>query len=132
MLPVLQPFICHGPNEPNSSAVSRELGRFSEEEVRRRVKEQLKKIGGMEFFDVHFSYLDAETREEFFVGVPEQGGGTLIPDTPLKSGSLHTVTAGANGHPGCIDWCHGSGYIPPMGPSIFHPSKTAGGVYEST
>lgn len=69
-------------------------------EARRRVKEQLKKIGGMEFFDVHFSYLDAETMEEFFVGVPEQGGGTLISDSPLKPGSLHTVAAGNNGHLG--------------------------------
>ena len=41
-------------------------------EVRRRVKEQLKKIGGMEFFDVHFSYVDAETMEEKFISVPEQ------------------------------------------------------------
>jgi len=66
-------------------------------EVRRRVKEQLKKIGGMEFYDVHFSYIDVETREEYFVGVPEQGGGTLIPDAPLKPGTLHTVRAGSNG-----------------------------------
>ena len=44
-------------------------------EARRRVKEQLKKIGGMEFYDVHFSYLDQETREEKFISVPEQGGG---------------------------------------------------------
>ncbi len=49
-------------------------------EARRRVKEQLKKIGGMEFYDVHFSYIDQESREERFVGVPEQGGGHLIPD----------------------------------------------------
>src|SRR4051794_29248779 len=42
-------------------------------EVRRRVKEQLKKIGGMEFFDVHFSYIDLETMEEKFISVPEQG-----------------------------------------------------------
>ena len=45
-------------------------------ETRRRVKEQLKKIGGMEFYDVHFSYTDIETNEERFVSVPEQGGGT--------------------------------------------------------
>jgi uncharacterized protein (TIGR02653 family) len=43
-------------------------------ECRRRVKEQLKKIGGMEFFDVHFSYIDVETLEEKFISVPEQGG----------------------------------------------------------
>ncbi|MGO6719268.1 BREX system Lon protease-like protein BrxL, partial [Rhizobium ruizarguesonis] len=52
-------------------------------ESRRRVKEQLKKIGGMEFYDVHFSYIDQDTSEERFIGVPEQGGGSLIPDGPL-------------------------------------------------
>ena len=52
-------------------------------ETRRRVKEQLKKIGGMEFYDVHFSYIDQETMEERFISVPEQGGGALMPDGPL-------------------------------------------------
>lgn len=61
-------------------------------EGRRRVKEQLKRIGGMEFFDVHFSYIDKETSEERFVTVPEQGGGTLIPDGELRPGFLHTIT----------------------------------------
>ena len=69
-------------------------------ETRRRVKEQLKKIGGMEFFDVHFSYLDQETLEEKFISVPEQGGGTLIPDGPLNPGVMHTVATGSNGHLG--------------------------------
>jgi ATP-dependent Lon protease len=69
-------------------------------EARRRIKEQLKRIGGMEFFDVHFSYIDLETNEERFVVVPEQGGGTLIPDGPLKPGALHTVSRGSNGHLG--------------------------------
>jgi ATP-dependent Lon protease len=66
-------------------------------EMRRRVKEQLKKIGGMEFFDVHFSYIDQETMEEKFVSVPEQGGGTLIADGPLNPGVMHTVATGAGG-----------------------------------
>src|SRR5208283_4323624 len=69
-------------------------------ETRRRVKEQLKKIGGMEFYDVHFSYLDAETMEEKFISVPEQGGGTLIPDGPLNPGVMHTIAAGSSGHLG--------------------------------
>jgi ATP-dependent Lon protease len=69
-------------------------------EVRRRVKEQLKKIGGMEFFDVHFSYIDIETMEEKFISVPEQGGGSLIPDGPLNPGVMHTVATGAGGHLG--------------------------------
>jgi len=69
-------------------------------ETRRRVKEQLKKIGGMEFFDVHFSYIDLESGEEKYISVPEQGGGTLIPDGPLNPGSMHTVATGSNGHLG--------------------------------
>ncbi len=69
-------------------------------ETRRRVKEQLKKIGGMEFYDVHFSYIDQENLEEKFITVPEQGGGSLIPQGPLHPGVLHTVATGSNGHLG--------------------------------
>ncbi len=65
-------------------------------ESRRRVKEQLKKIGGMEFYDVHFSYIDNETMEEHFVGVPEQGGGSLISEGRLKPGTLFTVANGSS------------------------------------
>ena len=62
-------------------------------EMRRRVKEQLKKLGGMEFYDVNFSYIDNETFEEHYVSVPEQGGGKLIPEglcrcTPSVRASL--------------------------------------------
>ena len=66
-------------------------------EVRRRVKEQLKKIGGIEFYDVHFSYIDSETLEEFFVTVPEQGSGKLIPEGPSKPGFLYTIARGSSG-----------------------------------
>ena len=69
-------------------------------ESRRRVKEQLKKIGGMEFYDVHFSYADKETNEEKYISVPEQGGGFLIPDGPMNPGTVHTVARGSNGHLG--------------------------------
>src|SRR5437660_1758353 len=69
-------------------------------EARRRVKEQLKKIGGMEFFDVHIAYIDTETREAQFISVPEQGGGSLIPDGPLNPGVMHTVATGSGGHLG--------------------------------
>ncbi|MEA5468526.1 protease Lon-related BREX system protein BrxL, partial [Spirulina sp. 06S082] len=65
--------------------------------VRRRVKEQLKKIGGMEFYDVHFSYIDLETLEEHFVSVPEIGGANLISPDLLPAGHLHFVTQGDNG-----------------------------------
>jgi ATP-dependent Lon protease len=66
-------------------------------ETRRRVKEQLKKIGGMEFYDVHFSYIENESLKESFVAVPEQGGGSLIPEGQLHPGTLHTVATGDNG-----------------------------------
>ena len=67
---------------------------------RRRVKEQLKKIGGMEFYDVHFSYIDTETMEEKFISVPEQGGGKLIPEGMLKAGQNYFVGLGNSGHIG--------------------------------
>lgn len=60
-------------------------------ECRRRVKEQLKKIGGMEFYDVNFSYIDIEEEREEFVGVPEQGSDKLIPEGTIKPGHLFTV-----------------------------------------
>jgi ATP-dependent Lon protease len=66
-------------------------------EARRRVKEQLKKIGGMEFYDVHFSYIDQDTMEETFSTLPEQGGGSLIPASPLNPGVVHTVATGSGG-----------------------------------
>ena len=69
-------------------------------QVRRRVKEQLKKIGGMEFYDVHFSYIDNENLEEHFVAVKEQGGDALIPDGPMKPGSLYTIGMSSKGMPG--------------------------------
>ncbi len=65
-------------------------------EGRRRVKEQLKKIGGMEFYDVHFSYIDIETGVEKFISVKEQGGGSLIPDGAMNPGVLHTVATGTS------------------------------------
>jgi ATP-dependent Lon protease len=66
-------------------------------EGRRRVKEQLKKIGGMEFYDVHFSYLDNDIFEEHFVSVPEQGSGKLIPEGLGKPGHIYTVARGDTG-----------------------------------
>lgn len=66
-------------------------------EMRRRVKEQLKKLGGMEFYDVNFSYIDNETFEEFYVSVPEQGGGKLIPEGMCNPGQVYTVSQGKSG-----------------------------------
>jgi ATP-dependent Lon protease len=60
-------------------------------EMRRRVKEQQKKIGGMEFYDVNFSYIDNDTFSEEYVSVPEQGGSKLIPEGMSKPGHVYTV-----------------------------------------
>lgn len=62
-------------------------------EMRRRVKEQLKRIGGMEFWDTNFSYIDKESQEEFFVGLPEEKGSYLIENTPLPPGICYTSTS---------------------------------------
>ena len=66
-------------------------------ELRRRVKEQLKKIGGMEFYDVNFSYIDNDTFEEHYVGVAEQGGGKLIPEGIINPGHIYTISRGKTG-----------------------------------
>ncbi len=60
-------------------------------EMRRRVKEQQKKIGGMEFYDVNFAYIDNEAFSEEYVPVPEQGGSKLIPEGMSKPGHVYTV-----------------------------------------
>jgi len=82
-------------------------GEYSKEDVeevlqyalegRRRVKEQLKKIGGMEFYDVMFSYIDKDSMEEEYVSVPEQGGGKLIPEGLSKPGHVYAVGHGGSG-----------------------------------
>ena len=66
-------------------------------EMRRRVKEQLKKLGGMEFYDVNFSYIDKDNFEEYYVSVPEQGGGKLIPEGMCNPGQVYTVSQGKSG-----------------------------------
>lgn len=66
-------------------------------EGRRRVKEQLKKIGGMEFYDTQFSYIRLSTMDEIFVPVLEQGGGKIIPEGQMKPGHIHTIGRGSNG-----------------------------------
>ena len=85
-------------------------GKYSEENIeeilkyaiegRRRVKEQLKKIGGMEFYDVQMSYIKLADMEEKFVPVLEQGGGQLIPEGVGKPGHIYTIANGSNGMKG--------------------------------
>lgn len=69
-------------------------------EGRRRVKEQLKKMGAFEYYQTSFSYIDQETREEHFVGVPEMGGQNLIAQDPLDPGSVYFSSVNAEGKVG--------------------------------
>lgn len=98
-------------------------------EVRRRVKEQLKKIGGMEFYDVHFSYIDLEDAQERFITVPEQSGGGLIPEGRLNPGTLHTISVGGSGIPGVyrleIQSIAGTGKLNISGATWKEPGKVA-------
>lgn len=84
------------PNEDYTKEELEEILRIALE-MRRRVKEQLKKIGGMEFYDVNFSYIDNESFEEKFVSVPEQSSSTLIPDDICSPGQVYTVSPGKSG-----------------------------------
>jgi ATP-dependent Lon protease len=98
-------------------------------ESRRRVKEQLKKIGGMEFYDVQFSYIDNDDLEEKFVGVPEHGGGSLIPEGPMNPGTMHTVAMGTGGHLGLyrleLQVVGGTGKLSVSGSGANHKTKEA-------
>lgn len=89
-------------------------GNFGKEDVRlcleyalvgrRRIKEQLKKLGGLEFYDVHFSYINLEDGEEHFVATPENGGSALIPEGELQPGSLYGIATqpGGDGNMGLV------------------------------
>jgi ATP-dependent Lon protease len=61
------------------------------------VKEQLKKMGSFEYYQTSFSYIDNETREERYVGVPEEGGRGLISADPLAPGSVYTASVDDQG-----------------------------------
>lgn len=61
-------------------------------EGRRRVKEQLKIIAGVEFADVDLGYTD-ERGNGYIVGVPEQSSETLIPQQKLPSGHVYAIGA---------------------------------------
>lgn len=87
------------PNEDYTEEDIEEILKYAIE-GRRRVKEQLKKIGGMEFYDVQFSYIRLSDMEEIFVPVLEQGAGKLIPEGVGKPGHVFTVADGSNGMKG--------------------------------
>ena len=90
-------------------------------EGRRRVKEQLKKMGSFEYYQTSFSYIVEETGEERFVGVPEQGGRDLIALDPLAPGSAYATGVASDGTVGLfrieVSVSAGTGRL-----------KTAGGV----
>ncbi len=105
---------------PNGELCKEEVAELTELalEGRRRVKEQLKKMGSFEFHQTLFSLIDNETREEKFVGVPEQGGRNLISLDPLESGSVYTSSVDDQGKVGLEVGCSpGAGKL-----------KIAGGV----
>jgi ATP-dependent Lon protease len=94
-------------------------------EYRRRVKEQLKKMGSFEYYQTSFSYTDIETGEERFVGVPEQGGKNMISSDPLAPGSVYSASVAADGTVGMfrieVSLATGSGKL-----------KLAGGINGTT
>src|SRR6202789_2521742 len=87
---------------PNGELFKEEVAELVELslEGRRRVKEQLKKMGSFEFHQTSFSYIDSESREERFVGVPEQGGREMISTDPLAPGSLYAASVDDHGKVG--------------------------------
>ena len=111
----------HGEASPEELAEILELAL----EGRRRVKEQLKKMGSFEYYHTSFSYTLQETGEERFIGVPEQGGRHLISPDPLAPGTVYTASVTADG---TVSLCrlevtiaNGTGKL-----------KTAGGVEGAT
>ena len=71
-------------------------------EMRRRIKEQLKRMGGLEYWAVNFSYIDIETGEEKFVNVPEHGPSDLIPPTPMSPGIVFTIGTDTTERKNCL------------------------------
>lgn len=108
---------------PNGEATQEEIAELLEfaMEGRRRVKEQLKKMGSFEYYHTSFSYTLNDTGEERFVGVPEQGGRNMISADPLPPGSIYTASVGPDGTVGMyrveVSVAAGSGKL-----------RTAGGV----
>ena len=83
---------------PDGEVTKEEMQQYLEcaLEMRRRVKEQLKKMGGLEYWNTSFSYIDRESGQETFVRIPELGGGSLILEGPLAPGSIYTIGTDAN------------------------------------
>jgi ATP-dependent Lon protease len=84
---------------PNGEVTQEEIAEILEValEGRRRVKEQLKKMGSFEYYHTSFSYTLQESGEEKFVGVPEQGGRDLISTDPLSPGTVYAAGVTSDG-----------------------------------
>jgi ATP-dependent Lon protease len=78
---------------PEGQVTRQEIGEYLAYamEMRRRVKEQLRKMGGLEYWDTSFSYIEKDSGQETFVPLPEMGGGTLITEASLPPGSVYTI-----------------------------------------
>jgi ATP-dependent Lon protease len=107
---------------PDGVVTKVEMGEYLEYamEMRRRVKEQLKKMGGLEYWDTSFSYIDKVSGQETFVTVPEMGGGSLINEGQLSPGSVYTIGTDMSDHRLALfllqAQCNsGSGRIIPLG-----------------
>ncbi|HNT24192.1 MAG TPA: protease Lon-related BREX system protein BrxL [Anaerolineales bacterium] len=81
--------LLHPAGDPGKSEVAEYLELALE--GRRRVKEQLKKMGSFEYYQTSFSYIDTESMQERFIGVPEEGGRALIGQDPLPPGNVYTA-----------------------------------------
>ena len=88
-------------------------------EGRRRVKEQLKKMGSFEYYQTSFSYQTLENGEEHFVGVPEQGGKDMISPDPLAPGTVYSASVSGDGTVGMyrieVTVSSGTGKLKPAG-----------------
>jgi len=63
-------------------------------EVRRRVKEQQKRVGAAEFRNTHFSYIMGTDGVEKFVSTPELQSDNSIGGDPLEPGQVWTISPG--------------------------------------
>ncbi len=63
-------------------------------EVRRRVKEQQKRVGAAEFRNTHFSYVIGADGVEKFVSTPELQSDNSIGGDPLEPGQVWTISPG--------------------------------------
>ena len=63
-------------------------------EARRRVKEQQKRIGAVEFRNTHFSYVMGTDGVEKFVSTPELQSESSIGSDPLEPGQVWTISPG--------------------------------------